>query len=112
MSRSYRRNTGRRCKERDERGFTLIELLVVVAILGILAAIALTPYTSLEARARITKAQADIRTLAPALTVGLFLVRLPSQPFGWTPYTAGYASNANGTFGITTSGDGYVVTVP
>ena len=46
-------------------------------------------------------------------TLGPFLATVPTQPLGWTPYTAGYAANVgNGTFLITTSGDGYVVTAP
>lgn len=48
-------------------GFTLIELLMVVAIIGILAAIALPVYANIQAKARVGKAQADIRTLASAI---------------------------------------------
>jgi prepilin-type N-terminal cleavage/methylation domain-containing protein len=120
----------------NQRGFTLIELMIVVAIIGILTAIAFPLYANIQARARVAKAQADVRTLASAVVVysahtgglpgaltdlqsavtvggvsaGPFVPPPgPTPPSGWSAYSY---SSGSGTFSITTAGDGATVTVP
>ncbi|MDX2175827.1 MAG: type II secretion system protein GspG [Candidatus Sumerlaeia bacterium] len=47
--------------------FTLIELLIVVAIIAILAAIAVPNFLEAQVRSKVSRAKADMRTLATAI---------------------------------------------
>lgn len=61
------------------RAFTLIELLIVVAIIGILAAIAVPNFLEAQARAKVARARADMKTVASAME--LYIVDHNEYPY-------------------------------
>jgi len=133
VKRSQRRPVG-------QGGFTLSELIIVVAV-SIVAALVVPLYANEEARARIAKVQAEIRTLACAVNLykahmgtlpgaltalttaavngrnesaGPFVTSIPVPSWEGSPAWGlyTYTSSTVGTFSITASGDGTTVTAP
>lgn len=54
-------------KNRRQSGFTIVELLIVIVVIGILAALVITTYSGIQAKARNSKRQTDIQSLQTQL---------------------------------------------
>ena len=48
-------------------GFTIVELLIVIVVIGILAALVLNAFSGVQAKARDTKRQTDVRAISSQL---------------------------------------------
>ena len=77
----------------SNRGFTLIELLIVVAIIAILAAIAVPNFLEAQTRAKVSRAKADMRSLATG--VEAYSVDYNMPPLGPRQYHAATGNFAN-----------------
>jgi len=75
---------------RRPTGFTLIELLIVVAIIAILAAIAVPNFLEAQVRSKVSRAQADMRSIATALEA--YAVDNRHYPPGQNAYLASYGA--------------------
>lgn len=53
--------------KRRNSGFTIVELLIVIVVIGILAALVITTYSGIQAKARNSKRQTDIQSLQTQL---------------------------------------------
>ncbi len=71
---------------KHSKAFTLIELLIVVAIIAILAAIAVPNFLEAQVRSKVSRAKADIRSVATAIEAYAVDNNKPPREFSTTIY--------------------------
>ena len=77
----------------SKSGFTLIELLIVVAIIAILAAIAVPNFLEAQTRSKVSRAKADLRTMATAIESYTVDHNKPPREWHWDFYNDGQLLN-------------------
>jgi prepilin-type N-terminal cleavage/methylation domain-containing protein len=88
---------GHNLKQKYQRGFTIVELLIVIVIIGILAALVLNSFSGVQAKARDTKRQTDIRAISSQLEAwynGSGNGSYPSNGAAGTAYASGATAGA------------------
>jgi Tfp pilus assembly protein PilE len=112
--------------------------VITLVVVGAILAVMIPLYNNIGGRAKIAKAQADVRSLASAVSLyaahmgslpksledvtkpstnakgessGAFLAGVPTPPVGWTPGYS-YVTSADGTFTISATGDYTTARVP
>ncbi|MDX2175441.1 MAG: prepilin-type N-terminal cleavage/methylation domain-containing protein [Candidatus Sumerlaeia bacterium] len=96
---------------RRSTAFTLIELLVVVAIIAILAAIGLPNLLEAQMRSKVSRAKADLRSLATA--VESYMVDQGRYMPYWVPVGLGGETLAEGQqVKLLTTPIAYIVSLP
>ncbi|GAB4316677.1 MAG: hypothetical protein Kow0059_09300 [Candidatus Sumerlaeia bacterium] len=93
--------------------FTLIELLIVVAIIAILAAIAVPNFLEAQVRSKVSRARADLRSIATALE-SYFADNnhYPPNPDSSPPNPVGHEAGFNVTPWRLTTPIAYITTRP
>ena len=81
---------------RGRAAFTLIELLIVVAIIAILAGIAVVNFLEAQIRAKVSRVQSDLRTMATAVE----LYRVDHAGYPTYHYVNNPYANANVSFHV------------